>query len=227
VPAWGVGRDGKPLAKLQPQEIQAVSSHVTNCIPKTSSDFEREWRRRCSTNDERYMFLRRLSPATIQQLFKLEIKSTILADILSALSDCWLSNAGANQDTAHDITGTCGALSRAASCGDVSGREQLATAAGIDCARGQQNEPPSGEPMHRALQEASTVLQILVALTQCGRFQLIKVLLPKIVKVQTESLMHELLEAAGSSAELEGEGFTQSAVRETALDFGIRLLEEQ
>lgn len=191
MPAWCFGRDGKALTKLQPQQIRALSSALPDQMPGTSMQFERDWRRCCSTNDDRYRFLRRFSADQLQQLFKVEVKSTLLGEMIRALADCWLANAGVSQELSDRD---------AAQRWHDGGAESSTALGGHQCAdtvvnrEGQANSPGNG-----AVREAQCVLQLLLGLTRAGRFALGIKLLPAAAKCELQALVLELSEAAAAS----------------------------
>ena len=139
------------------------------------------------------MFLRLLSADHIRQLFKLEVKSTVLAEILTALADCWLPNAGASQ-------------------GAASGEEQP-EAVGSD----------TEQFAHGAITEAAWVLRALEALSSSGRFTLTRGLLSKAVKGHVEQMFRDLREAAVSSSALDGQGLPEAEVVQLAALYGVAL----
>ncbi|CAM9131569.1 unnamed protein product, partial [Hapterophycus canaliculatus] len=51
--------------------------------PKDNSQFQRDWRRRCRTDDERREYLRLIGPEKLSVLFRVEMEPDILAQLLS------------------------------------------------------------------------------------------------------------------------------------------------
>lgn len=53
--------------------------------PRDYSQFQRDWRRRCRTDDERREYLRMISPDKLPVLFRVEMEPDILAQVLSLI----------------------------------------------------------------------------------------------------------------------------------------------
>jgi Potential Monad-binding region of RPAP3 len=213
VPAWSIGRDGKPIGQLARQQAQlpAQSLSMTDQVPKTAHHFERDWKRCCPDGHTRYMFLRRIGSETLQQLFKVEIKSTLLGDILQALAACWAPCNVAKRDACgHQLQAM--AQRHGCSAHDAGIRD------GADDERGD-----SGAHGHNVLQEASWVLTMLQALAECGRFQLSQQLLPQQVCKASRQLLLDLLDAAKQGKVHAVDGFTEQAVLECAARYGLKL----
>jgi hypothetical protein len=102
-PSWAFSADG--VAKANEESISAVGSGLHQDEPSTqpssSGDFAREWRRGCPTDDSRYRYLRLTTPELISSIFRVEISTDLLREILTALDSSWMSHAGAAEDRAE------------------------------------------------------------------------------------------------------------------------------
>lgn len=164
MPAWRVGRDGKPLrSDCASLPVTDVGAGLPASAATTAHQFEKDWRRYCLDHQRRYMYLRRFDAHALQSIFKVEVKGTVLADLLRALATCWLPYA-----EVQDVAAATGV----ASCNEA--------------------EPTSPVHSKAALLEAMWVLEVLQALALCGRFELSLKLLPAAVKAVTSQLFEDL-----------------------------------
>ena len=101
-PSWAFSADG--VAKASEESISTVGSlsqDEPSTQPSSSGDFAREWRRGCPTDDSRYHYLRLTTPELISSIFRVEISTDLLREILTALESSWMSHAGAAEDRAE------------------------------------------------------------------------------------------------------------------------------
>ena len=102
-PSWAFSADG--LVQSSNSEPSALVGSGLGLFqdepstqPSSSGDFAREWRRGCPTTDARYRYLRLTSPDLITAIFRVEIATDLLREILEALESSWMSHAGAAED---------------------------------------------------------------------------------------------------------------------------------
>nr|BCL66156.1 hypothetical protein [Volvox reticuliferus] len=101
-PCWNFGPDGK-LVKEQVGQT-ALSSHGAPLeVPSTSGDFTRDWRR-LGTVDDKYRYLKMCGPDTFRTIFRVEISSEVLREVLGVVEACWLGHGGAAEE-AEDGSG--------------------------------------------------------------------------------------------------------------------------
>lgn len=65
--------------------------------PRSYSQFQRDWRRRCRTDDERRKYLRMISPDKLPVLFRVEMEPDILGQVLSLICGEFLEQPGGHQ----------------------------------------------------------------------------------------------------------------------------------
>ena len=195
-----MGRDGKLIKQQQSGQPAHQISAATQPdeLPANAQHFEREWRRCCTDQQARYAFLRRLPPHCVQQLFRVEIKSTLLAQILEALASCWLAY-GCAQD----------------SCQAEHFSDE---AAAHECSESTEDTKGVGPQGCGALEEAAWVSDILLALSHCGRFELSKKLLPRHVVELVQQLVADLQHAAQSCCDAR---LTADHVASVATAYGV------
>lgn len=234
MPAWQVGRDGLPLPKAESAAARALRTELPSTAPSTAEAFERDWRRCCPSPDQKYHYLRTLAPNTLRRIFQVEVKSTVLSQIVSTLAECWLASAGILQDegktptereactpTTAEATAAGGAL-RGSCDGSLQGAGDEQVGEVSNGSAGGASERAQGS--EGALKEAGAVLGMLRALAASGRFALTLRLLPSGVKAAVRTLLTDLQEAAvcshGAAAV---EGLTEAGVREVAASYGVLL----
>ena len=109
LPSWTFSADGALHGADQEASIAAVGNGLNQEEPSTppssSGDFTREWRRGCSTADARYRYLRLTTPSALASIFRVEIRTDLLREILTALESSWLSQAGAAEDRKEGSSG--------------------------------------------------------------------------------------------------------------------------
>ena len=191
MPATLIGRDGKSIAAQAPAadpceplaaQVDAVSQN--RGLPNTPADFERFWRKHCQSPAAARAHLLETPPATLRAAFRVELKSTVLKDILNALASFRCSdntstlNAPASSQAQHPHA----PLSQDAPCeqlgGDASGSslKQQSTLAGSS--------------------ESAQIVALLQALCECGRFELARKLVPTKVLQQLDALLLQVYQGA-------------------------------
>ena len=163
-PACRLGRDGEVLAS-EPEQRERIVQPKSSDPPATSADFERAWRRFGSNNAARLAYLRQLHPNDIGALFKVEMQSTMLAEILGVLCDqlqlCAISNLQGDPAQSCDFSVT--------NC-----------ASELDC-----HAPANAKQAYTSPDEvpdwssAGWPLKMIFALTKTGRFALNRKLIGK------------------------------------------------
>ncbi|GAX81006.1 hypothetical protein CEUSTIGMA_g8441.t1 [Chlamydomonas eustigma] len=102
LPSWQFNADGSLPEAHQMSDAAAVALKLMQQEPQdpptTSGDFYREWRRNCPNPDSKYRYLRLCGPGGITSLFKVEISSEALKEIIEVLEACWLGYAGAAEE---------------------------------------------------------------------------------------------------------------------------------
>lgn len=99
LPSWGFSADGAVHHAEQQSAVGSGLNQDEPCTqPLSSGDFAREWRRGCLTSDARYRYLRLTTPEVLSSIFRVEIGTDQLREILVALDSSWLSFAGAAED---------------------------------------------------------------------------------------------------------------------------------
>ncbi|KAL6759894.1 PR46bm [Haematococcus lacustris] len=118
-PSWSFAPDGTRMQPggLAAAEAVAAAALLTSRqtqpdLPSTSGDFTRDLRRHCPSPDAKYSYLKRCGPQLLRSLFRLEISSDTLKELLVILDTCWLGHAGAAED-AENAAGRGGALDEA------------------------------------------------------------------------------------------------------------------
>ena len=91
-PAARLGRDGQVLqfdgvSQLPPVQI------TSGKLPTTTAEFLREWKRNRISNRSRCDLLCQLTPSDLLKIFKVELNSVVLSDIISAFEECWKGDA--------------------------------------------------------------------------------------------------------------------------------------
>jgi len=100
-PAWDFNADGTRQKIEQPAVVNVeLSSAAPTSAPATSGDFQREWRRNCQTEEDKYKYLRLCGPDTLRAIFKVEVGADMLGDILRVLDVSWLTFAAFAEDDA-------------------------------------------------------------------------------------------------------------------------------
>ncbi|GLC37910.1 Coiled-coil domain-containing protein 103 [Pleodorina starrii] len=106
-PCWNFGTDGR-LVKRQDGTAELPSLAPVG-VPRASGDFSRDWRR-IGTADDKYRYLQLCGPDVLRAIFRVEISSEVLREILAVLEACWLGHGGA----AEEAEGGAGAALREA-----------------------------------------------------------------------------------------------------------------
>nr|ADI46964.1 PR46bm [Volvox carteri f. nagariensis] len=106
-PCWNFGPDGKPV-KEQAGQMELPSVAPVEA-PSTMGDFTRDWRR-MGTADDKYRYLHLCGLDTLRMVFRVEISSEVLREILGVVEACWLGHGGA----AEEAEGGSGAALREA-----------------------------------------------------------------------------------------------------------------
>lgn len=120
--------------------------------PRDYSQFQRDWRRRCRTDDERREYLRLISPDKLPVLFRVEMEPDILGQVLSLICGDFMSQpAGHELDSAKAPTHEPGG----GNAGSTTGSSGAGTSNGVS---------RLGE------HEARFCLEWLSALSMTGRF---------------------------------------------------------
>ncbi|GFR44031.1 hypothetical protein Agub_g5187, partial [Astrephomene gubernaculifera] len=107
-PCWSFGADGR-VVKQQSSQPQ-LSLVTPSEVPKTSGDFYRDWRRNHPTPDDKYRYLKLCGPDTLRAVFRVEVSTEVLREVLCVLEACWLGHGGA----AEEAEGGAGAALREA-----------------------------------------------------------------------------------------------------------------
>jgi hypothetical protein len=170
-----VGRDGKPIRALLKQDTGLDSFSKSSELPRTQLDFEREWRRCCKSTADRYTLILRYTETDLRKVFKMELKSTLLEEILDAISKCWTFSNGS--DTGMH---TC--------CRDADDRQQQR-----NDGSGQVNEADRGDTLTKSELELSKCLSSLRALTGSGRFLLASKLISRRTKHEMRCTFKRML----------------------------------
>ncbi|KAK3257713.1 hypothetical protein CYMTET_33211, partial [Cymbomonas tetramitiformis] len=95
LPAWSFNPDGTK-AKITEDvttSLKSLSTEEPLGVPSKSSDFERTWRRNVKTEAEKYKYVLLIPPESYPKIFKVEIASPLLGDVLLALEACCLKEA--------------------------------------------------------------------------------------------------------------------------------------
>jgi hypothetical protein len=87
-PTWTFAPDGAILKAEQTGHCLPAAAPTSQ--PSTSGEFQREWRRNCPTDDEKYRYLKLCTPEKLASIFKVEVSSAILGDILQVPARCML-----------------------------------------------------------------------------------------------------------------------------------------
>lgn len=102
LPSWHFNADGSLPTAHQLSDAAAAALALMQQEPQeppsTSGDFYREWRRNCPNADSKYRYLRLCGPVGLASLFKIEISSEALKEIIEVLEVCWLGYAGAAEE---------------------------------------------------------------------------------------------------------------------------------
>jgi len=71
-PAWQFAADGTRQSASEQEALVSSSlpSAAPETTPSTSADFEREWRRSCKTDYDKYKYLRLCGPTVLRRIFK-------------------------------------------------------------------------------------------------------------------------------------------------------------
>ena len=152
-------------------------------MPQSAPEFERQWRRCDHDNNAHLALLRSLSPCHIQRLFKVELKSPVLAAILDSLASA--TNTQSLCTGAH--TGIPVQICETGRHFNGAGASALPQPA---CCRATQ-ESAQDDPS-----ELRATMDLLAALSNCGRFQLARKLLPKPTLSRFSLLLGQLKRAA-------------------------------
>nr|BCL66087.1 hypothetical protein [Volvox africanus] len=107
-PCWNFGPDGK-LVKEHVGQTELPSNGAPLEVPSTSGDFTRDWRR-LGTVDDKYRYLQMCGPDTLRTIFRVEVSSEVLREVLGVVEACWLGHGGA----AEEAEGGSGAALREA-----------------------------------------------------------------------------------------------------------------
>eukprot|EP00903_Cladosiphon_okamuranus_P012205 g11447.t2 len=120
--------------------------------PRDYSQFQRDWRRLCRTDDERRKYLRMISPDKLPILFRVEMEPDILGQVLSLICGDFMGQpAGHELDNAKAPTHGPGG----GNAGSTTGSSRARTGSGVS---------PLGEA------EARLCVEWLSALSRTGRF---------------------------------------------------------
>mmetsp|Transcript_6253 Transcript_6253/g.21466 ORF Transcript_6253/g.21466 Transcript_6253/m.21466 type:complete len:249 (+) Transcript_6253:192-938(+) len=106
-PAWNFKADGTLAKDEVHKEFEAVAPTAP---PKTPQEFERDWKRNCPTDADKYRYLRAFPAGLPQEIFKVEVGAGKLGEIIAVLDSFWLLGAAEAQE--KEVEG--GALSEAA-----------------------------------------------------------------------------------------------------------------
>uniref|UniRef100_A0A7S1X9I0 Dynein attachment factor N-terminal domain-containing protein n=1 Tax=Tetraselmis chuii TaxID=63592 RepID=A0A7S1X9I0_9CHLO len=101
-PAWQFAADGTRQRNDETTSVNVeLSSALPTAAPATSGDFQREWRRSCKTEEDKYKYLRLCGPATLRAIFKVEVGADLLGDMLQVIDAAWLTFASFAEDTSE------------------------------------------------------------------------------------------------------------------------------
>lgn len=170
----------------------AASSAAALLPPiRNVGEFDREWRRRPRDAASRFAFLSALGPAKLAAVFRTEMDSMLLGDILQSLSGA-VEAAGA----LSAVTAASGATAVDAESAAVDAASAAASAAG--------SSAPAAAP---AAAVATTAAQLLLALSRASMFSMAAALLSKEDKAAVVAVVEQLAAAsdgagAGLAAEL-------------------------
>lgn len=74
-------------AKNRRDSSHDIKSDFPSMPPKNPLDFERDWRRHCSTHEAKLRYLLLCGPLGLRQIFKTEIDVVLLGHLLAALAE--------------------------------------------------------------------------------------------------------------------------------------------
>lgn len=91
-PAWQTDAEGNQA----PTDTSACSIALMRPqhAPSTSGEFQRDWRRNCLTPFDKYSYLKLCGQTKLGSIFKVEVTSTLLGEILEVIDRCWPGTAG-------------------------------------------------------------------------------------------------------------------------------------
>ena len=152
-------------------------------MPQSAPEFERQWRRCEYDNDAQLALLRSVSPCHMQSLFKVELKSPLLAAILDSLASATETQSlGTGAHTAIPVQ-----ICETARHFNSAGARALPQPA---CCQATQESTQDNPSQLRA------TMDLLAALPHCGRFQLARKLLPKPTLSRFSLLLGQLKRSA-------------------------------
>eukprot|EP00240_Pyramimonas_obovata_P013737 CAMPEP_0118925612 /NCGR_PEP_ID=MMETSP1169-20130426/3479_1 /TAXON_ID=36882 /ORGANISM="Pyramimonas obovata, Strain CCMP722" /LENGTH=243 /DNA_ID=CAMNT_0006866961 /DNA_START=30 /DNA_END=758 /DNA_ORIENTATION=- len=100
-PASLFNPDGTKISAIEADMVNAaaLTTSAPQQLPKSSQDFEREWKRNCPTSVDKYKYFLFVPPDLFPQIFKVEITPTMLTDIIVVVNENALQKTG---DDAQD-----------------------------------------------------------------------------------------------------------------------------
>ncbi len=102
LPSWRYNADGS-MATEDQGLLEASALALMQGEPQepasSSGDFYREWRRNCPSPEAKYRYLRLCGPSTLTSIFRVEISTDVLKDIVAVLEGCWQFHAGAAEES--------------------------------------------------------------------------------------------------------------------------------
>lgn len=158
VPTWQFNADGSVARPQSSASASVLPVAEPTAAPSSSGEFQREWKRNCPSLHAKLRYLQLCTPSNLPLIFKVEISSQLLGEILSALQ------AGSLAAAEDSTTSSAGAA-----------------VAGV-----------TGE----------WVVDVLTALTGCGRFKLHARLLSRGIKQGLGQLFDKLQQAIASTSSL-------------------------
>ncbi|MCO5553050.1 hypothetical protein L7F22_006573 [Adiantum nelumboides] len=176
-----IGKTRNPFMNAKQEENSLVAMGKLNLGSKskcmTADSFKREWRRLGTKFEEKLLFLLALSPSEMPNIFKIELPSSILSDVVEVL--CWWK--------ASLVHGRAHASVLLTSNSDAEGMQTSGmgdVSAGEEC------------PLLPAF-DADRAFQMLKSLCACGRFSLSL----KLAGTRTLSLVKQLIDKLVECAE--------------------------
>lgn len=106
-PSWTFSADGAVESNVEGSVLVGSGLHQDepSTQPSSSGDFAREWRRGCPTDDARYRYLRLTTPDLLASIFRVEISTDLLREVIAALECSWMSHAGVAEDSREGAAG--------------------------------------------------------------------------------------------------------------------------
>lgn len=84
----GTGRQKRPPRRIPNSGGAEIGGSVKKGPlrkPDNRSQFQRDWRKRCHTDDERRAYLRLIGPAKFSNLFRMEMEPDVLGQVISVI----------------------------------------------------------------------------------------------------------------------------------------------